>query len=104
MNKQIYINLEYKEGVAKSHIFYPTKKHACINYKSSSKVEGYKQVLLCCFEFIKSLNINLPVILLSDEVIITNILNEKKDTNKNWEQVIKNISGCCAQLKAYTSV
>lgn len=104
MNKQIYIKLEYKEDLAKSHIFYPTKKHVCISHSSPTKAEGYKQVLLSCLEFVKSLNLNLPVILLSDEVIITNILNERKDTNKSWEQVIKNVTDSCVQLKAYTSV
>ena len=104
MNKQIYIKLEYKEGLAKSHILYPRKKHVCISHDSPTKTEGYKQVLLSCLEFVKSMNLNLPVILLSDEVIITNILNERKDANKNWEQVIKNITESCLQLKAYTSV
>jgi len=101
MNKQIYVNLEYADGIAKSDIFYPTKKRVSITYNSPSKVEGYKQVLLSCLDFIKSLGLNLPVILLSDEVIISNILNERNNENKSWEQVIKSIGGI--QLKAYTS-
>lgn len=102
MNKSVYVYLSFKEDRAKADVFYPTKQHTMISYEGN-KIKSYSNLLNSVLDYIQALNLTLPVIIGSNEVIITNILNEKKETNlEEWKTVINNLNSKTFQVKAYT--
>lgn len=103
MNKNIHVNVLYELGSVKSHIFYPTKQHVIISDNNADKIKCYISVLNSTIDFISKLDTTLPIIIITNEVIITNILNERKNTNKNWTDILDKISLYKLQVKAYTS-
>ncbi len=102
MNKGIYVYLSFKDDKAKADIFYPTKQHIVIT-QEGNKIKSYSRLLNSVLDYIQTLNLTLPVIIGSNEVVITNILNEKKETNlEEWRTLINNLNSKTFQVKAYT--
>lgn len=103
MNKNIYINVVYNDGIAISHIFYATKQHLTIS-EYGNKVNAIMKVLESSLDFIIKNKMIQPVYLTSNEVILSNIINEGKyGSNKDWEEVLKKIKSSNMQIKAYTN-
>lgn len=103
MNKNIYINIVFNEGIAASHIFYATKQHL-VMYEYGNKVNAIIKVLDSTLDFIIKNNMTQPIYLTSQEVILSNIINEGKyGNNKDWEKVLKKIKLFNMQIKAYTN-
>jgi hypothetical protein len=102
MNKSVYVYLSYKDDKAKADVFYPTKQHTVMSYEGN-KIKSYSSLLNSVLDYIQSLNLTLPVIIGSNEVIITNILNEKKETNlEDWKSLLNNLNSKTFQVRAYT--
>lgn len=102
MNKGIYIYISFKDNKAKADVFYPVKQHTIIT-QEGNKIKAYSTVLNSVLDYIETLNTTLPIIIGSNEVFITNILNEKKETNlDDWKRLINNLNSKSFQVKAYT--
>lgn len=102
MNKNIYVYISFKDDKVKADVFYPTKQHTIIT-QEGNKIKAYSSLLISVLDYIQTLNLTLPVIIGSNEVIITNILNEKKETNlEEWKILVKNLNSKTFQVKAYT--
>jgi len=102
MNKNIYVYISFKDDKVKADVFYPTKQHTIIT-QEGNKIKTYSSLLISVLDYIQTLNLTLPVIIGSNEVIITNILNEKKETNlEEWKILVNNLNSKTFQVKAYT--
>ena len=102
MNKNIYVYISHKDNKTKADVFYPTKKHTLMT-QEGSKIKSLASLLNAVIDYISSLELNLPVVISSNEVILTNIINEKKETNlEDWNNLIKNLNSKTFQVRAYT--
>jgi len=105
MNKNIYIYLVMKSStLCKCHIFYPSKQSITITNNGETKGDTASKTLLDTLDYIIRLKINLPIILVTDQVIITNAVNERKmNDNKFWSPVINKINNFNLDIISYTS-
>lgn len=103
MNKNIYINIVFDQGIATSHIFYATKQHLTIS-EYGNKVNAIIKVIDASLDFIIKNKMFQQVFLTSNEVILSNIINEGKGgNNKSWEVILDKIKASNIQIKAYTT-
>ena len=100
MNKSIYIKLSLNSSPFKATIFFPNKqRNVLVNQ------ESVPCLLLYALDFIKKSKLSYPIILFSGEVILTNILNEFKETlpkNNKWLPVCEFMKNKEMNLQAYT--
>ena len=104
MNKNIYIYVVLSENICKCHLFYPKNQSITITDIADTMPERVSKALNNTLDILIKLNLNYPIILQSNEPILTNILNDKNlKGNVHWGPLINKIINYKFQLTAYTS-
>lgn len=100
MSKNIYIKLFLNSSPFKVIIFFPNKqRNILVNNESETSL------LLEAFDFIQKSKLDFPIVIFSGEVILTNILNEFRDTlpkDNKWFPVCQYIKNNKLNVQAYT--
>lgn len=101
MNKNIIIKVLKKDDIYKSYIFFPDKLKLCILEKDND----ISKLLIDTISLICDMKYTNHIILVSNEIMITNIINDYKKSNlihTKWSPLINYINKNKVDIQAYT--